>query len=65
MELDKLKKCKEKHELEEFGVSGGFLVTNIKRINVNTLEITAIINVYLNNGELYLTTSNIIVELVK
>ena len=62
MEVDKLKKWQKEHGLECFDDSE-FLVTNIKRINSNTLEITAFINIYLNNGELYSTTSNMIVKL--
>ena len=62
MELDKLKKWQKEHGLEEFEESD-FLVTNIKRINGNTLEITAFVNIYLKNGELYSTTSNMLVKL--
>ena len=62
MELDKLKKWQKEHGLEEFDESE-FLVTNIKRIAPNLLEVTAFVNIYLKNGELYSTTSNIIVKL--
>jgi len=62
LELDKLKKWQKEHGLEEFDESE-FLVTNIKRIDANTLEITAFVNIYLKNGELYSITSNILVKL--